>query len=74
MMTPGDGRIEAHTCERCDAVTLHWIRWQNWRGGTCYFCDNDCLAQWIARGLVNVWREARLEHEYMTGHPEGETL
>ena len=54
--------IEAHVCEFCDAVDVVWVRWQNSHGAVRYFCDNDCLSQWIARGLENIGREIALEH------------
>ena len=46
--------IEAHVCEFCERVDVRWVRWQNERGSVRYFCDNDCLVQWIARGLENI--------------------
>jgi hypothetical protein len=60
-MTATRGSLEAHVCAWCDMVSLSWVRWQNDRGWQHYFCDNDCLAQWIARGVVNVAREIQLE-------------
>ena len=53
----------AHPCELCNAVTLHWIRWQNWVGAQRYFCDNECLTQWIIRDLENVRRAVALEYQ-----------
>ena len=52
----------AHACEFCDRVDVVWVCWQNERGATHFFCDNDCLIQWIARGLDRIRREAALEH------------
>ena len=60
-MKTRDDQREAHACEMCDAVSLHWVRWQNARGDQRYFCDNDCLAQWIERTHANVPREIALE-------------
>ena len=61
MVTPEDHQICAHACEVCDAVTLRWIQWQNARGDQRYFCDNDCLAGWLAQQHRNAVREGVLE-------------
>jgi hypothetical protein len=65
MLPPEEYSLSAHTCEVCTAVTLHWILWQNARGHQRYFCDNDCLAHWIAQQYINVGREVRLECEHL---------
>jgi hypothetical protein len=36
-------------CYQCGAFTKRWIRWSNAAGAKHWFCDNDCLTQWIAR-------------------------
>jgi hypothetical protein len=53
--------IEAHVCPWCDAGTLHWVLWQNSQGAWVYFCDNDCLVQWIEWQRDNACREVALE-------------
>ena len=59
--------MEVHTCEMCHAVTgVHWVLWQNAHGWRLYFCDNDCLAQWLTRGRVRAIREVVLACQHST--------
>ena len=55
--------IEAHTCELCQAVTLHWCRLENANGYQHYFCDHECVLRWIERQHENVYRESLLEFD-----------
>ena len=55
----------AHTCEICREVTLQWVEWRNWQGMQRYFCDNDCLAQWIERMREDIAREIALECRHL---------
>ena len=44
-------------CEMCYARTEQWVIWANWRGQVVTFCDDDCLARWLARNLDEVVRD-----------------
>jgi hypothetical protein len=37
----------ARRCAQCQAGVTTWICWHSWRGDPHYFCDNECLAQWL---------------------------
>jgi hypothetical protein len=41
----------------CSARTEQWVIWANWRGQVVTFCDDDCLARWLARNLDEVVRD-----------------
>jgi hypothetical protein len=58
-------RFDAHICAYCYGVMLDWVRWQNERGMQHYFCDNECLTQWIQCGLDTICQEIAVEHRAM---------
>jgi len=48
-------------CFMCEAVTPNWVLWSNARGETYYFCDSDCLSQWIKRQLRDIAMEINFD-------------
>jgi hypothetical protein len=56
---------DAPLCAYCSGVTPHAVRWQNARGMHHYFCDNECLVQWIQRGRETICHDIAMEHRAM---------
>ena len=49
-------------CKTCGHASRTWTRWSNWTHSTVYyFCDNDCLRQWINSFREDVMREVIAE-------------
>ena len=64
-MTTDPDRFEAHICAYCYGVMLLAVRWQNVLGKQRYFCDNECLTQWIQRGRDTICSDIAMEHHAM---------
>jgi len=54
----------------CEAFATFWVLWMNARGEAYFFCDNDCLREWLERNLDDVGREIRWEMAQMREQEE----
>jgi hypothetical protein len=51
--------MDCIVCYVCQAVTQHWVVWgASHVEEVYYFCDNDCLGQWLERGRDEACRLA----------------
>ena len=66
-MTASGRGWDVRVCEMCEAGTRRWVYWQQASGEHHYFCDNDCLTQWIIRSRAIVCAEVVRDCQSLRG-------